>query len=158
MNVLIIWLGFLYFCYISSSFSKSVRYPLPPPPPKCEPSVSTKHKCIDTDCACGWCFLEDKGQSKKNHDPIGNCFVYSDHPEYIEKKCGSVNSTVHTHTHSKMCHVGTVIFYTLLGIWFAIIVIVCIVGCIIGFIDICLSGNRKFRRNDVPMSTMFDEL
>ena len=153
MNVLIIWLGLLYFCFISPSLSKSVRIPAPPVPPDCDPSVSTKYRCIADSCTCGWCLSEDKHQTRKSHEPMGNCFLYSNHPAYIERKCGSVNSTVHTHINSKMCHTRSIIILTLLGVWFAAIAI----ACIVGFIRICCFCYQE-QNCDVPISTFHDEL
>ena len=151
-------LGLLYFCYITTSFSKSTRIPAPPLPPKCNPPISTKYRCIVNSCTCGWCLLEDNRQTKKGHHPMGKCFVHSNHPEYIERKCGSVNSTVHTHVNSKTCHNENIFIISFFGVWFTAIFIVCIVGCIIGCTNICFSCSRELRRCDVPVSTVFNEL
>ncbi len=105
------------------TFSESIRIPPPYTPPKCNPSLSTKYKCIDNSCDCGWCLQES---TKKHHDLIGHCFVYSNN---IEKKCGS--AAIHTHANSKMCHAKNIMIISLFSIWFAAFIITCIVICII---------------------------
>ncbi len=157
MNLLIL-LGLLYFCYISPSLSKSVRIPAPPVPPDCDPSVSTKYRCIADSCTCGWCLSEDKHQTRKSHEPMGNCFLYSNRPAYIERKCGSVNSTVHTHVNSKTCHVKNIFIVSMFGIWFSAIFIVCIIGCIIGCTHICFSCSCGIRIHEVSMTNVYDNL
>ncbi len=154
MNTLIIWLGLLCFCYISPSFSKSVRYPQPPQPPPCDLQHSTKDVCISGSCTCGWCIPEDKHQIKKGYSPTGNCFVYVNNPEYIKKKCGSVNSVVHTHVNSKMCHREHIFMIVLFGIGFFIILIGCIIGCLLAVIIAIYGCCIKCRGRDSPDNTL----
>ncbi len=157
MNLLIL-LGLLYFCCISPSFSESVRIPHPPLPPECDPPFSTKYECIDNSCTCGWCLSKDNHQTKKGHGPIGNCFIYLNHPEYVEKKCGSINSTVHTHVNSKPCNVKNIFIVSMFGVWCIAAFILCIIFCIVGSTRVCLSCMHEQHRRDVPISTVFDEL
>ena len=154
-----IWLGLLYFCYISPCLSESIRIPPPPSPPPCTPLVPTKHNCINYSCTCGWCPPNSESQNKKDHDPTGNCFIYSNHPAYIEKNCGSVNSTVHTHVNSKYCRVTDIIMMTLFGIWFAVIVITCIIGCsLMGLFAICMCyrESRGLNPHDITLSNLWE--
>ncbi len=156
----LIWLGLLFFCYVSLSSSESVKYP-PPPPPICEPSIPTKHNCIGQSCTCGWCLPEDGHQTEKDHDPTGNCFVHSDHPEYIKKMCGSVNSTVYTNLNSKFCHVTNIITISLIGIYFSVIIIVCMISCplmALLLICMCYKECRGEDTNYVTIETIFNQL
>ncbi len=156
----LIWLGFLFFCTISPSLGESVRYP-PPPLPACDPLVPTKHSCISQSCTCGWCLPEDGRQIKKDHDPMGNCFAYGNRPAYIEKMCGSVNSTVYTNVDSKFCHITNIITIALVGIWFTAIFIVCMVGCpmiVLILICMCRKECRGENPNNVTISTLWNDL
>lgn len=137
---------------------ESTRIP-PPQPPICSPLNPTKSSCIYQSCVCGWCLPE--GSQTRDHDPPGHCFIYGNYPPYIEKECGSVNATVHTHVNSKYCHVMDDIYFSILGIVALVIIIVSIGGCLCCLLLCIASCCRECdgkNGHDVTMDDVWDLL